>query len=41
MHSLREMHLFFVCFVDLHPKSTAMVMVGRSAELTTHLPGQA
>ena len=30
-------HLFclFVCFVALRPKSTAMVMAGRSAHLTT------
>ena len=31
--------LFFV-FVALHPKSTAMVMAGRSVHLTTHFPGQ-
>ena len=31
----------FVCFVALHPKSTAMVMVGQSVHLTTLLPGQA
>ena len=31
----------FVCFVALRPKSTAMVMVGRSVHLTTHFPGQA
>ena len=34
----------FVClfvFVALHPKSTAMVIVGRSVHLTTHFPGQA
>ena len=31
----------FVCFVALHPKSTAMVMVGRSVHLTTLFPGQA
>ena len=28
----------FVCFVDLHPKSTAMVMAGRSVHLTTLYP---
>ena len=31
----------FVCFVALHPKSTAMVMVGPSVHLTTLFPGQA
>ena len=31
----------FVCFVALRPKSTAMVMAGRSVHLTTHIPGQA
>ena len=31
----------FVCFVALHPKSTAMVMVGRSVHLTTLFSGQA
>ena len=30
----------FVCFVALHPKSTAMVMAGRSVHLTTLFPGQ-
>ena len=37
-------HMFvclFVCFVALHPKSTAMVMAGRSVLLTTLFPGQA
>ena len=29
------MVLFFVCFVALCPKSTAMVMAGRSVHLTT------
>ena len=33
-------HLF-VCFVALRPKSTAMVMAGRSVHLTTLFPGQA
>ena len=27
--------VLFVCFVGLRPKSTAMVMVGRSVHLTT------
>ena len=31
--------LFF--FVALRPKSTAMVIAGRSVHLTTHFPGQA
>ena len=31
----------FVCFVALRPKSTAMVMVGRSVHLTTLFIGQA
>ena len=30
----------FVCFVALRPKSTAMVMRGRSVHLTTLFPGQ-
>ena len=39
-----EMPLYvclFVCFVALRPKSTAMVMAGRSVHLTTLFPGQA
>ena len=31
----------FVCFFALRPKSTAMVMGGRSVHLTTLFPGQA
>ena len=31
----------FVCFLALGPKSTAMVMAGRSVHLTTLFPGQA
>ena len=31
----------FVCFLALRPKSTAMVMAGRSVYLSTLLPGQA
>ena len=31
----------FVCFIALHPKSTAMVIAGRSVHLTTLFPGQA
>ena len=34
-------HILFVCFVALRPKSTAMVMAGRSVHLTTLFPGQA
>ena len=34
-------NVLFVCFVALHPKSTAMVIVGRSVYLTTLFPGQA
>ena len=33
--------VFFVCFVALRPKSTAMVIVGRSVHLTTLFSGQA
>ena len=31
----------FVCIVALRPKSTAMVIAGRSVHLTTLFPGQA
>ena len=31
----------FVCFVALRPKSTAMVIAGRSVHLTTLFPEQA
>ena len=37
----RRKGCLFVCFVALRPKSTAMVMVGRSVHLTTLFPGQA
>ena len=33
--------ILIVCFVALRPKSTAMVMAGRSVHLTTLFPGQA
>ena len=33
--------VLFVCFVALSPKSTAMVIAGRSVHLTTPFPGQA
>ena len=36
-----SVYLFFVCFVALRPKSTAMVIAGRSVHLTTLFPGQA
>ena len=32
---------YFVCFVALRPKSTAMFMARRSVHLTTIFPGQA
>ena len=32
---------YIVCFVALRPKSTAMVIAGRSVHLTTLFPGQA
>ena len=38
--SMRDLCLF-VCFVALRPKSTAMVIAGRSVHLTTLFPGQA
>ena len=31
----------FVCYIALRPKSTAMVIAGRSVHLTTLFPGQA
>ena len=36
-----DFHTACFVFVALRPKSTAMVMVGRSGHLTTHFPGQA
>ena len=39
--NLAKFGQFFVCFVALRPKSTAMVMAGRSVHLTTLFPGQA
>ena len=38
---LRSYGFFLVCFVALSPKSTAMVMAGRSVHLTIPFPGQA
>ena len=32
---------YFICFVALRPKSTGMVIAGRSVHLTTLFPGQA
>ena len=37
----RNTIVLFVCFVALLPKSTAMVIAGRSIHLTTLFPGQA
>ena len=34
-------HIFSPFFVALRPKSTAMVIAGRSVHLTTLFPGQA
>ena len=39
--SLYYVFVCFVCFVALRPKSTAMVIAGRSVHLTTLFPGQA
>ena len=40
--SLLFLLYLFVCFVALHAKSTAMVMAGRSVQLTTlFFPGYA
>ena len=38
---LLSLNNLFVCFVALRPKSTAMVIAGRSVHLTTLFPGQA
>ena len=40
-NSLPNLFCLFVCFVALRPKSTAMVIAGRSVHLTTLFPGQA
>ena len=37
----REREILIVDFVALRPKSTAMVIAGRSVHLTTLFPGQA
>ena len=43
--SLNSIYVLFVClsvcYVALRPKSTAMVIAGRSVHLTTLFPGQA
>ena len=38
---LMRLTLVFLVFVALRPKSTAMVIAGRSVHLTTLFPGQA
>ena len=38
---LVEQVCMYVCFLALRPKSTAMVIAGRSVHLTTLFPGQA
>ena len=40
-NSLITLFFFLFCFVALRPKSTAMVIAGRSVHLTTLFPGQA
>ena len=40
-YAMRMFVCMFVCFVALRPKSTAMVIAGRSVHLTTLFPGQA
>ena len=41
MKCMDPLHLFCLFFVALRPKSTAMVIAGRSVHLTTLFPGQA
>ena len=38
---LKKKLLVFVCFLALHPKSTAMFMAGGSVHLTELFPGKA
>ena len=38
---IKRVCLFVCLFVALRPKSTAMVIAGRSVHLTTLFPGQA
>ena len=40
MRTYAALHVLFVCFVALRPKSAAMVMVGRSVHLTTFFLGK-
>ena len=40
-NAAKQILCLFVCFVALRPKSTAMVIAGRSVHLTTLFPGQA
>ena len=39
--TVKPRYFLFVCLVALRPKSTAMVIVGRSVHLITLFPGQA
>ena len=39
--TLKFLEYMYVCFAALRPKSTAMVIAGRSVHLTTLFPGQA
>ena len=41
LQPLARKHCLFVCLFALRPKSTAMVIAGRSVHLTTLFPGQA
>ena len=41
LHAKDLLRFLFVGFVALRPKSTVMVMAGRSVHLTTLFPGQA
>ena len=38
--NIESVFVCFVCFAALRPKSTVMVMAGRSVHLTTLFPGQ-
>ena len=40
-HALDRCFVLFVCFVALRPKSTSMVIAGRSVHLATVFTGQA
>ena len=39
--TVKPRYFLFVCLVALRPKSTAMVIAGRSVHLITLFPGQA